>query len=261
MDFHALQNKLFQIDPTDPKEDLAKLQAQAANPQEGVTPAKDYLQESVNVAKGTMPVEGNYSLNDFAALAGVIVNESQKTGSSGQAKGKDSMPSAEPGRTKHPLKDKLVGEDDGGLMRGIQRTRKDVADKTSVQMIQLSLQRAVAGQVLTPQQREALGPYVEALIKILSEPRFATIFDNIVKMANKKEDEETNESGLQYYTGVKKHGKEYMKKAAAAGRDGASQEELGRLKDKYSKAEKNKKTESISERLRRELDEFSKSRT
>lgn len=52
----------------------------------------------------------------------------------------------------------------------------------------------------------------------------------------------TNESGLQYYTGVKKHGKEYMTKAAQAGREGASQEELGRLKDKYSKAEKNKKT-------------------
>ena len=51
---------------------------------------------------------------------------------------------------------------------------------------------------------------------------------------------ETSESGLQYYTGVKKHGKEYMKKAAQAGRDGASQEELGRLKDKYSKAEKTK---------------------
>ena len=52
--------------------------------------------------------------------------------------------------------------------------------------------------------------------------------------------EAENESGLQYYTGVKKHGKEYMKKAAKAGREGASQEELGRLKDKYSKAEKNK---------------------
>ena len=50
----------------------------------------------------------------------------------------------------------------------------------------------------------------------------------------------TKESGLQYYTGVKKHGKEYMKKAAQAGREGASQEELGRLKDKYSKAEKKK---------------------
>tara|TARA_B100001057_G_scaffold466018_1_gene522728 strand:- start:6262 stop:6804 length:543 start_codon:yes stop_codon:yes gene_type:complete len=53
------------------------------------------------------------------------------------------------------------------------------------------------------------------------------------------------ESGLQYYTGVKKHGKEYMKKAAQAGRDGASQEELGRIKDKYSKAEKNKKTTEV----------------
>ena len=50
------------------------------------------------------------------------------------------------------------------------------------------------------------------------------------------------ESGLKYYTGVKKHGEEYMKKAAKAGREGASQEELGRLKDKYSKAEKKKKT-------------------
>ena len=48
------------------------------------------------------------------------------------------------------------------------------------------------------------------------------------------------ESGLQYYTGVKKHGEEYMKKAAAAGRKGASQQEIGRLKDKYSKAEKKK---------------------
>lgn len=55
--------------------------------------------------------------------------------------------------------------------------------------------------------------------------------------------EDLEESGLQYYTGVKKHGKEYMKKAAQAGREGASQEELGRLKDKYSKAEKKKSVE------------------
>jgi hypothetical protein len=55
--------------------------------------------------------------------------------------------------------------------------------------------------------------------------------------------DELDESGLQYYTGVKKHGKEYMQKAAQAGREGASQEELGRLKDKYSKAEKKTKEE------------------
>jgi hypothetical protein len=46
------------------------------------------------------------------------------------------------------------------------------------------------------------------------------------------------ESGLQYYTGVKKHGAKYMKLAAKAGREGASQAELGSLKDKYSKAYK-----------------------
>jgi len=60
-------------------------------------------------------------------------------------------------------------------------------------------------------------------------------------------DKKTKESGLQYYTGVKKHGKEYMQKAAKAGRDGASQEELGRLKDKYSKAEKKKTNEGLGE--------------
>jgi hypothetical protein len=70
---------------------------------------------------------------------------------------------------------------------------------------------------------------------------------NLVKEGTKAKelgpDELVDESGLQYYTGVKKHGKEYMKKAAQAGRDGASQEELGRLKDKYSKAEKKTKEE------------------
>ena len=46
------------------------------------------------------------------------------------------------------------------------------------------------------------------------------------------------ESGLQYHTGVKKHGAEYMRRAAQAGREGASQEEIGRLRDRYSKAYK-----------------------
>ena len=69
---------------------------------------------------------------------------------------------------------------------------------------------------------------------------------NLVKEGTKAQElgpDDLDESGLQYYTGVKKHGKEYMKKAAQAGREGASQEELGRLKDKYSKAEKKTKEE------------------
>ena len=64
--------------------------------------------------------------------------------------------------------------------------------------------------------------------------------------------DDLDESGLQYHTGVKKHGKEYMKKAAQAGRDGASQEELGRLRDKYSKAAK----ESIDDMLETAIDQL-----
>ncbi len=54
--------------------------------------------------------------------------------------------------------------------------------------------------------------------------------DNCVKMG-----EEIEESGLQYYTGKKKYGKDGMAALAQAGREGASEEELGKIKDKYKK--------------------------
>ena len=109
MDYHALQHKLFAMDPSDPKEDLAKLQAYAQNGGADVPPTKDYVTESVEVPQGSMPL-GIDSISDFAALAGVQIDEKQKHAD--YAKGSDRMPRTEPGRTKHPLKDKLVGEDD-----------------------------------------------------------------------------------------------------------------------------------------------------
>lgn len=107
MDFHALQRKLFQMDPTDPREDLKKLQAQARAHRD-VAPSVNYLEESAKVNPGSLPLPG-LDLNSFARLAGVRLDEKQKTGSAGQAKGSDPMPKAKAGRTKHPLKDKLVG--------------------------------------------------------------------------------------------------------------------------------------------------------
>jgi hypothetical protein len=69
-----------------------------------------------------------------------------------------------------------------------------------------------------------------------------------VNDCEKIKEDDVEESGLQYYTGVKKHGKEYMTKAAQLARDGASQEELGRLKDRLSKAHKGKaKNEGVAE--------------
>ena len=69
-----------------------------------------------------------------------------------------------------------------------------------------------------------------------------------VNDCEKIKEDEVEESGLQYSIGVKKHGKEYMTKSAQLARDGASQEELGALKDKLSKAHKGKdKNESVEE--------------
>jgi len=110
MDYHALQQKLFALDPSDPREDLAKLKAQAGQPIDNVAPTTNYLQESAEVTEGSLGLDKDYSITDFAALAGVRLDERQKTGSSGQAKGSDPWPTAEPGRTEHPLKDKLVGD-------------------------------------------------------------------------------------------------------------------------------------------------------
>jgi hypothetical protein len=49
----------------------------------------------------------------------------------------------------------------------------------------------------------------------------------------KKLDEKTNESGLQRYTGIKKYGKKGFEELQKAGREGASEEEKGAIKDKH----------------------------
>ena len=78
MDFAALQQKLFDIEPTDRAEDLSQLAGSAGGmPQESVQTDNTLLQESVEIAEGTMPVEGNYSLSDFAKLAGVQLKEAK----------------------------------------------------------------------------------------------------------------------------------------------------------------------------------------
>ena len=115
MDFNALQHKLFAMDPTDPKEDLARLQAQA---QGGVVsadaPKVDLINESVEVPEGTLQMDRDYDIADFAALAGITLERKQKTGSAGQLKGKDAFTkSSKPGgnETPHPARGKLVGEE------------------------------------------------------------------------------------------------------------------------------------------------------
>jgi len=119
MDYNALQHKLFAMDPTDPAEDLAKLRAQAGGNAPAPASQVDYIAESAAVPEGSLQMDRDYSVSDFAALAGIRLDEKQKMGSAGQAKGKDPMPSTSKpstsGEQPHPLKDKLVGEDVPGM--------------------------------------------------------------------------------------------------------------------------------------------------
>ena len=106
-DFYKMSAMMKDLFPSSPQEDKQALLNMANNAPADIPPTKDYINESTSVPEGSMPL-GIDSITDFAKLAGVT--EKQKMGSAGQAKGKDPMPKAQPGRTKHPLKDKLVGE-------------------------------------------------------------------------------------------------------------------------------------------------------
>ena len=127
MDFAALQQKLFDIEPTDRAADLRQLAESVGN-----GPANAAAEAAVVVAPDDPDLdfvqtvseqESDYNLSELAALAGVTLNESQKTGSAGQLKGKDPMPKAKP-RGKHPHVDKLVGEDFSDVSRAAQDSAK-----------------------------------------------------------------------------------------------------------------------------------------
>tara|TARA_B100000424_G_scaffold258566_1_gene240569 strand:+ start:609 stop:1487 length:879 start_codon:yes stop_codon:yes gene_type:complete len=78
MDYHALQHKLFEMDPSDPAEDIRKLTEMASG--EASVGSKDtevnHLEASVaDIPEGSAPIDRDYSINDFAKLAGVQLNE------------------------------------------------------------------------------------------------------------------------------------------------------------------------------------------
>ena len=124
MDFNALQHKLFAMDPVDPREDLAKLKAGIAGGAVSDAPKTiDYLQESVDVPEGSLPLDKDYSVSDFAALAGVVNEKKQRDAD--QVRGNEPMPATSTpsttGEQPHPMKDRLVGEADEDRITALER--------------------------------------------------------------------------------------------------------------------------------------------
>ena len=185
-DFYKMSSMMKDLFPSNPEADRQALLNMANAPITDVPPTKDYLTESVEVPQGSMPLD--LDLASFAALAGVV-NEKQKTGSAGQAKGSDPMPVAEPGRTKHPLKDKLVGEDDDDgyvpLRTGV--SALGIGDDPAT-LVTKGLIAAVQGEILTEPQREALQPYIGLFVTILKNPKLRSRLNAMKRIASGEEE-------------------------------------------------------------------------
>ena len=106
-----MKKKMRKVKEGSPISDLKKIITSKVYKKEYLMALKMMKDESIsaaNAARRFMHVDAR-TLDKMAEKIGVTEGK-QRTGSAGQAKGKDPMPKAEPGRTKHPLKDKLVGE-------------------------------------------------------------------------------------------------------------------------------------------------------
>ena len=62
-------------------------------------------------------------------------------------------------------------------------------------LIARGMQKTVAGEVLTPNEREALGPYVDLIVKILTTPQLRSSLVSMNKMlkGQDKKDESIKE--------------------------------------------------------------------
>ena len=85
-DMYKLSKMMKNLFPSTPEQDIAALKAMANVPVQETKPTVNYLQESANVQQGSLQMDKNYSLSDFATLAGVV-SEKQKDGD--YAKGSD----------------------------------------------------------------------------------------------------------------------------------------------------------------------------
>jgi len=256
MDFNALQHKLFALDPSDPAEDMRKLAESAGSEaQKSAAPDVNYVQESVEVQEGSLEMDRDYSVADFAALAGVTLNESQKTGSAGQLKGKDAIKKNPAGTTKNPTRDKLVGEDfkddfqtgrdkynSLNLLRPEKDSTKDSSKKDTKDS--KTVKKSSAPRASKQQYSAFLKKHTVALQQIAADPKKIQRFETWLDKWN--EDIEEENKGLYHNVNArKKAGTSRSKNHPKAPTDKA-------WKD-AAKTAKTESVESIKEMLLRKL--------
>ena len=120
-DFYKMSAMMKDLFPSNPEADKKALQAMAGQPQESTAPTKNYVKESADVTEGSLSMDKDYSINDFAKLAGIQLNETQKEGPAGQLKGKDAIAKQPAMTTNNPTQDKLVGEAEEDRITALER--------------------------------------------------------------------------------------------------------------------------------------------
>ena len=118
-DFHKMSALMKDLFPSNPEADKQALKAMAGHTEESAPTTTNYIQESADVAQGSLAMDKDYSISDFAKLAGVQLNETQKEGPAGQLQGKDAIAKLSAMTIKNPTRDKLVGEEDDAFTKAI----------------------------------------------------------------------------------------------------------------------------------------------
>ena len=151
MDLYKASQLMKDLFPSNPAEDLAALQAVAKSSQQQVDPKIKYLNESAKVTEGRLPVDKNYSVSDFAKLAGV-----------------QSAPTTE-----------------DSFSTAIAHIDKEL-DAGDPMLAASGLQRAVNGDVLTSSERKELAPYLDLFKHLITDPGMRLRILSMAELLNKK---------------------------------------------------------------------------
>ena len=168
MDLYKASQLMKDLFPSNPAEDLAALKAAANASQQQVDPKIDYVNESAQVNTGSLSIDKNYSVSDFAKLAGV--------------------------------QSKPIYEADS-FKTAIAHIDKEL-DAGDPMLAASGLQRAVNGDVLTNAERKELAPYLDLFKHLITDPGMRNRILSMAELLNKKakeldpDDETKNEREL-----------------------------------------------------------------
>ena len=167
-DLHKMSAMMKNLFPSTPEQDLAALKAMAQAPMQDAMPAVDYTKQSAEVREGSLQMDKEYSVSDFAKLAGVV----------GKPSGAELL---EP-----------VFEDN--VTRAVSHIDQEL-DAGDPNIAAMALRNAVQGDVLTQMEREELKPYLELFQKLITD---ASMRARILAMADllAGKDKKTDERAL-----------------------------------------------------------------